>query len=122
MIPSEINLTRTFLLISGIINAVFGAGWIVYTLFLGLFTCGIGCLFGVLPVINIVTCALDFIAYNKLNNLDRTGTYDSIQYAAIFEIVTFLTGNPASGIFGILNIVNLNKTEFRSFLTERGIY
>jgi len=120
--PSEVNLAKTFFLISGILNAVFGAGWIVYTIIFGLFTCGIGCLFGFLPVINILTSVLDFIAYTRLNNLDKTGTYNSIQFASIFDIITFITGNPVSGIFGIINIVNLNKDEFKNFLVERGIY
>jgi len=120
--PSDVNLTKTFFLISGILNAVFGAGWIVYTLIFGLFTCGIGCLFGVLPVVNVISCVLDFIAYTRLNNLDRGGTYSSIQFASIFDIITFITGNPVSGIFGIINIVNMNKDEFKNFLVERGIY
>lgn len=122
MIPSEVGLTRTFFMISGILNAVFASGWIVYTLIFGLFTCGIGCLFGILPVINIITCVLDFIAYTRLNNLDKSGTFNSIQFASVFDIITFITGNPASGIFGILNIVNLNKPEFKNFLVEKGIY
>jgi hypothetical protein len=75
-----------------------------------------------LPVINILTCVLDFIAYTRLNNLDKTGTFNSIQFASIFDFITFLTGNPASGIFGILNIVNMNKPEFKNFLVEKGIY
>jgi polyferredoxin len=120
--PGDVNLTKTFFLISGILNGIFGISWIVYTIIFGLFTCGIGCLFGFLPVINFLTCVLDIIAYSRLNNLDRAGTFNSIQFASIFDIVTFITGNPASGIFGIINIINMNKPEFKNFLVEKGIY
>lgn len=118
----QINLLKTFFIISAIINVLFAVGWIIYTIFGGILTCGIMCLFGVIPVINIIACVMDFIAYNKLNGLNQTGTYGSVQFAAIFDIVTLLTGNPASMTFGIVALVFLSNPEVKNFMVQKGIY
>ena len=120
--PSELQTSKTFFLISGIINILVLLGWGGTTIFTGLVTCGIGCLFGVVPVINIVSCILDFMAYNRLSNLDVPGTYKTLQFASILEIVTILTGNIVSLIFGIINLNNLNNPAVTNFLKEKGIY
>ena len=120
--PSELQTSKTFFLISGIVNILVLLGWGGTTIFTGLVTCGIGCLFGVVPIINIVSCILDFMAYSKLNNLDTPGTYKSLQFASILEIVTILTGNIVSLIFGVINLNNLNSIAVKNFLNEKGIY
>lgn len=122
MIPSEINTAKIFFLISAILNLLFALGMGTYAIGLGIFSCGIGCLFLFIPVINIISCIMDFIAYNKLNTLSQPGTFGSIQFAAIIEIVTILTGNFISMIFGIVTLVNLNNNNIQSYLRERGIY
>lgn len=118
----QINLLKTFALISAILNILFGFGWLIYTIIGGLITCGFGCLFGVIPVINIIACVMDFISYNKLNEMNKTGTYSSVQFSSIFDIITILTGNIASMIFGIIGLVFLNNTEVKNYLAEKGIY
>lgn len=120
--PSDLQNARTFFLVSGILNILAFLGWGTTTLIGGIATCGIGCLTGFLPVINIVSCIMDFIAYNKLNTLNQRGTFSTVQTAAIFQIVTILTGNVVSFVFGILTTSNLNKEEVRTYLTEKGIY
>lgn len=122
MIPSEISTAKTFFLISAILNLLFALGMGAYGIGLGLFSCGIGCLILFIPVINIISCIMDFIAYNKLNALNQPGTFNSIQFAAIMEIVTILTGNFISMIFGIITLVNLNNNNVQTYLRERGIY
>lgn len=118
----QLNLARTFFLVSAIINIVFGIGWMIYTVIFGIFTCGIMCLFGIIPVINIVACIMDFIAYNKLNGMDQRGTYGTVQFAAIFDIITIITGNLASMIFGILILINMSSPEMKNYFVEKGIY
>lgn len=118
----QLNLLRIFFLISGILNILYGLGWSGYTLVGGLITCGLGCLFGALPVINIIACAMDFVSYNRLNRMNRTGTYGTIQAAAIFDIISILTGNVASMIFGILALVFMNNDEVKNDMRQRGIY
>ena len=120
--PSELQTARTFFLVSGIINILAFLGWGTSTIIGGAFSCGLGCIVGVLPVLNIISCILDFIAYNKLNTLNRTGTYSTIQTAAVFQIVTILTGNIVSFVFGIITLNNIGSDNIKTFLQERGIY
>ncbi len=120
--PSELQTAKTFFLVSGILNILGFLGWGGSTIIGGIATCGIGCLIGVLPVINVVSCIMDFIAYNKLNNLNQPGTFSTVQTAAIFQIVTILTGNIVSFVFGIITLNNLGKDHVKSFLKEKLIY
>lgn len=120
--PSELQTAKTFFLVSGIINILGFLGWGTSTVVGGAFSCGLGCIVGILPVLNIISSILDFIAYNKLNTLNRTGTYGTIQTAAVFQIVTILTGNIVSFIFGIITLNNIGRDSIRTFLQERGIY
>ncbi|MBZ0201882.1 MAG: hypothetical protein K8I03_02570 [Ignavibacteria bacterium] len=118
----QLNLLKIFFLISGILNILFAAGWGGYTLIGGLITCGLGCLFGAIPVINVIACVMDFITYNRLNRMNKTGTYDTIQFTAIFDIVTIITGNVVSMVFGIIALIFLNNEETKKSLKEAGIY
>ncbi|KAA0207460.1 MAG: hypothetical protein OZ913_10160 [Ignavibacteriaceae bacterium] len=122
MIPSEIQTSKTFFLISGIFNILVFLGLVGTTIATGLVTCGFGCLLGVVPVINIISAVMDFIAYNKLNNLNSPGTQNSCQLAAIFDIVSIFTGNIVSLILGIITLNNINSEAFSSFLREKNIY
>ncbi len=118
----QLNLLKIFFLISGILNVLFATGWSGYTLIGGLITCGIGCLFGAIPIINVIACIMDFIAYNRLNRMNKTGTYNTIQFTAIFDIVTIITGNVVSMVFGIIALIFLNNEETKKSLKEAGIY
>jgi hypothetical protein len=120
--PSELQTSKTFFLISGIVNILVLLGWGGTTIFTGLVTCGIGCLFGIVPIINIVSCILDFMAYNKLNTQTIPGVYKTMQFAAILEIVTILSGNIVSMVFGIINLNHLNSPAVTNYLNEKGIY
>jgi hypothetical protein len=118
----QLNLLRIFFLISGILNILYGLGWSGYTLIGGLISCGLGCLFGAIPVINIIASVMDFISYNRLNRMNRSGTYSTLQFAAIFDIISILTGNIASMIFGIVALVFLNNEEVKNEMRQKGIY
>lgn len=120
--PSELQTAKTFFLISGILNILGFLGWGTSTVVGGIASCGIGCFLGCLPVLNIVSCVMDFIAYNKLNNLNQKGTFSTVQTAAIFQIITILTGNIVSFIFGIITLNNLGRPEIKTFLQEKEIY
>ena len=120
--PSELQTAKTFFLVSGILNILGFLGWGTSTVIGGIATCGPGCLIGFLPAINIISCIMDFIAYNKLNTLNQKGTFSTIQTAAVFQIVTILTGNIVSFVFGIINLNNFGKEPVSSFLKEKEIY
>lgn len=120
--PSELQTAKTFFLISGIINILGFLGWGGSTVLGGIASCGLGCVFGLLPIVNLVSCIMDFIAYNKLNTLNQTGTFSTVQTAAILQIVTIVTGNVVSLIFGIITLNNLGKEHIKTFLKEKEIY
>jgi polyferredoxin len=113
---------KVFFLISAILNLITALVWFFYTIIGGLASCGIGCIMGFLPVISIVATVMDFIAYNKLNLQNKTGTYSSVQFAAIFDIISILTGNVVSLVFGIMNLMFLNEEGTKNYLVQRGIY
>ncbi|MDZ4712884.1 MAG: hypothetical protein SGI89_11255 [bacterium] len=120
--PTELQTAKTFFLVSGILNILGFLGWGTTTVIGGIATCGAGCLMGFLPVINIVSCIMDFIAYNKLNNLNQKGTFSTVQTASIFQIVTILSGNIVSFVFGIITLNNIGKESVKNFLQEKEIY
>lgn len=121
--PSELQTAKTFFLVSGILNVLGFLGWGGTTVIGGITTCGVGCCaVGILPVLNIASCIMDFIAYNKLTTLNQKGTFSTIQTAAILQIVTILTGNVVSFIFGIITLNNLGKESIKTFLQEKEIY
>ncbi|MBS1517019.1 MAG: hypothetical protein JSS91_02940 [Bacteroidetes bacterium] len=119
---SDLQSAKTFFLVSAIINILGFLGWGTSTVIGGAFTCGLGCLMGFLPVINIISSIMDFIAYNKLNTLNQKGTYSTIQTASVFQIITILTGNVVSFVFGILIMNYIGKEENINFLKEKEIY
>jgi len=121
-VPSEIQTSKIFFLISAIINILAFLGWGGTTLIGGVVSCGFGCLIGLLPIINVVGCVMDFIAYNKLNKLSVSGTFSTVQFASIIQIITILTGNVVSLIFGIITLQNFSKDTVKNFLQEKGIY
>lgn len=120
--PTELQTTKTFFLISGIINICILLGWSGWTILGGLVTCGVGCLMGFIPLINLVACIMDFLAYTKLNSLNQPGLFKTIQLTAIIDIVTILSGNVVSLIFGILILNYLNNPAMLSYLREKGLY
>jgi hypothetical protein len=120
--PSELQTCKTFFLVSAIVNILILLGWSGTAVLSGLVTCGIGCFLGIIPLINLASCIMDFIAYNKLNNLSSFDTYKTMQFAAIMEIITILSSNVVSMIFGIITLNYINNENVVKFLKEKGIY
>ena len=119
---TEIEKGKIFFLISAIVNILIFLGWGTNTIIGGIFTCGLGCILGIFPVINVIGAVMDFIAFNKLSHLNMQGTHGTIYNASIMQIVTIVTGNIISLIFGILNVQNFQKEHVKNFLREKGIY
>lgn len=124
--PSEINSSKIFFLISAIVNLLILLGWGGSSILGGSCLlsvgCPLGCFVGIFSLINLLSCIFDFIAYSKLNNLNQPGTAGTMKNAAVLEIITILTGNVVSLIFGILILQYLNNPNVDNYLKERNIY
>jgi type IV secretory pathway TraG/TraD family ATPase VirD4 len=118
----NISTLKTFFLVSGIINIISFLAWTMYVIASSLVVCGVGCLFGVFPIIAAIACVMDFVAYTKLNSLNKTGTFGSARFAAIMDIITVVNGNVVSMVFGIMSLNYLNNEETRTYLWQKGLY
>jgi hypothetical protein len=118
----ELSTSKTFFLISAILNLVGAAFWIISGPFIIAGTCGVGCLLFFIPILNIVCTIMDFNSYGKLNSLNKKGTFQTMQFTAIIEICTILCFNLVSLVFGIITLTHLNKDNVKVFLKEKGVY
>lgn len=119
---SQFRLLKIFCLVSGLLNIISALSWLMITIAGGLASYGLLCLVGFMPLINIVVCAMDFRAYNKLNMLNRRGTFQTLKIASILDIVSIVTFNVLGMIWGIYVLVTINTPQFKNELNERGIY
>lgn len=119
---NQLNVLKMLFLISGILNLISALVWIGNTVLGTVAFCGLGCVVGVLPLINTIACVLDFMVYNRLKNNNKTGTHSLIKFASIFDIIVILTFNITSTVFGIIALVMINKPEVKQEMVNRGIY
>ncbi len=113
--PGKLQTCRTLFLVSGIINALACLIWLFSASSIALLTCGLGCVLYAAPILNIISCVFDFMAYARFNNLSYPGTENLLRNSAIIEIVTILTSNGISMIIGIINLVFLNDVEVKKY-------
>lgn len=119
---NQLNTLKTLFLISGILNAICVVVWLGNTILGAVAFCGLGCVIGVFPVINTIACVLDFMVYNRLNRMNKTGTYSTIKFAAIFDIISIVTCNITSLVFGIIALNMISKPEVQQEMVNKGIY
>lgn len=119
---NQLNTLKTLFLISAILNGITAVVWLGNTVLGAVAFCGLGCVVGVFPVISTIACVMDLVTYNRLNKMNRTGTYKTIQFAAIFDIIAILTWNITSTVFGIIALVMISKPEVKQEMVNRGIY
>lgn len=119
---NQLNVLKTLFLVSGILNGITAIVWIANTILGAVAFCGLGCVVGVLPVVSVIACIFDFMVYNRLDKMHKTGTYNTIKFAAIFDIIAILTLNITSTVFGIIALVMISKPEVKQEMVNRGIY
>lgn len=120
--PSELRTSKVLYLISSIINILYAGLSLIGAMIFGAFTCGCGCTTIIVSIFCTVVAVIDYIAFDKLNNLDQPNTYNTLQTAAILEIITILTGNMIVMVFGIINLVHLQRQDVKEFLINKNIY
>jgi hypothetical protein len=108
-----VNNIRTHFLIAAIGNgiaALIGTIWVIVA---GAATCGIGCLFFFLPLINVAVMATDLIAMSKVQQPPSPSLYSFLKMASIFDIFACFAIVPL--VMGILNLQVLGKPEIHTY-------
>jgi hypothetical protein len=54
--------------------------------------------------------------------MNKTGTFSTIRFAAIFDIISIVTCNITSLVFGIIALVMIGKPEVEQEMVNRGIH
>lgn len=116
------GIIKILFLVSGILNLLTALSWMMLTVIGTVSTIFLGCGGFIVTVISIAACIFDFICYNRLNKMNKSGTYRTIQIAAILDILVIFTLNITSVVFGIIILVKLSKPETRQELIQSGTY
>jgi hypothetical protein len=104
---------RTHFMISAIGNAVAFVFGVVGVIAAGTATCGVGCLFFFLPVVNLTVMIFDFLSMSKVRQPASPKGYSFLKMASIFDIFACLAVVPL--IMGILNLQILGKPEVYAY-------
>jgi len=116
------GVLKGLFLVSGILNLVTTIVWLLLTMVATVTIAILGCGGVLLALISAAACITDFICYNRLNKMNRTGTFKTIKIAAVLDICVIFTLNITSVIFGFIILNMLSKPETKQELTEKGIY
>ncbi len=106
---SKVQTIGVLMLISGILNMLFGLGLAAgFALSLVLICCApVGFLPLALGIFELI------YAVRMLGSSAEMPSHSTVQVIAILEIVSILTGNLISLVIGIVNLVMLNDPEVR---------
>lgn len=105
----HLSSMNNYFLVSTIGNAVGIVVGLAGVFVLGATTCGLGCLFLFLPLINVLAMVLDILAIQRLQLPPSPQNYDFLKTAAIVDIVAFFALIPM--VTGILNLTTLGRKE-----------
>jgi len=119
---NQLGSIKVLFLVSGILNILTVGSWVMLTIIGTITTIILGCGAFLVTVIVIAACIFDFINYNRLSQLNRTGTFRSIKIAAWLDIGVIFSLNITSFILGIIILNKLSNPETIQELKEKGIY
>jgi hypothetical protein len=102
---------RTYSLVAGIANAVATVIGTLVVIGVGASTFGCGCIFAVFPILHLVACVIDFIAYSRLSGAPTPATYSFAKMSAVMDLVSGFAIVPL--IFGIMKLQLLGTEEVR---------
>jgi len=113
---------KVLFLVSGILNLLTTITWILITLLATVTFTILGCGGLLIAIICAAACIFDFICYNRLSKMNRTGTHKTIRIAAMLDIGVIFTLNITSVVFGMVILAKLNNPDTRKELIQNGIY
>ncbi|HMQ98271.1 MAG TPA: hypothetical protein PKE39_04540 [Ignavibacteria bacterium] len=113
---------KVLFLVSGILNLLTAVSWVLITVLATVTFTALGCGGFLITLICAAACTFDFICYNRLSKMNRTGTYKTIRIAAILDICVIFTLNITSVVFGMVILAKLNNPDTMQELMQNGIY
>ncbi len=112
---------KVLFLVSGILNLLTAISWALLTVLGTISTIILGCGGFIVTVIVTAACIFDFISYNRLNKMNRTGTSRLIKIAAVLDLMVILSLNVTSVVLGVIVLVKMNNIETQQELKQSGI-
>jgi hypothetical protein len=111
MEPMEVtcNNLRTHFMIAAIANGVGFIAGCIGVVVGGVASCGIGCLFFFLPLVNVAVMIFDILAMSKVAQPPSPKTYSFLKMVSIFDLFACFAVVPL--IMGVLNLQILGKPE-----------
>ena len=104
---------RTYSLIAGIANGVATILGTIAVFAAGVSTLGCGCVLIVFPILHLVACAIDFLAYARLGDAPTAATYSTAKTSAILDLASGFAIVPL--IMGIMKLQLLGTEEIRAY-------
>src|SRR5215213_3974714 len=102
---------RTYSLIAGVANAVAVILGTITVVVFGVSTFGCGCLLIVFPLLHLLSCVIDFLAYVRLAQPPTTAVYSVTKTSAILDLASGFAIVPL--IMGIMKLQLLGTETVR---------
>jgi hypothetical protein len=114
MVPAQTNLRRTrYTLIAGIANAVATILGTIAVVAAGVSSFGCGCIFIVFPLLHLLACVIDFLAYTRLGQPPTAAVYSIARTSAIMDLASGFAIVPL--IMGIMKLQLLGSQPVREY-------
>jgi hypothetical protein len=102
---------RTYTLIAGIANAVATILSTIGVVAAGIGTFGCGCVLIVFPILHLLACTIDFLAYTRLGQPPTAAVYSVVKTSAILDLASGFAIVPL--IMGIMKLQLLGSESVR---------
>lgn len=104
---------RTYTLIAGIANAVATILGTIAVFGIGVSTLGCGCLLIVFPILHLLACVIDFLAYARMGQPPAPAVYSIAKTSAIMDLASGFAIVPL--IMGIMKLQLLGDEALRDY-------
>lgn len=118
----NLGVIKVLFMVSGVLNLLTAISWLMLTVIGTISTIILGCGGFLVTIIAAAGCIFDFICYNRLNKLNKSGTYRTIQLASVLDLLAIISLNITSVVFGVIILVKLSKPETKQELIQSGTY
>ena len=114
--PSKVQAIAIMTLVGGILATLFGLMWLIYALIIGLATFGIGCIFAVFPIYQLVAGILCIIQGSKLLGENPELFYTKCKNTGVLQIICIICCDWINLTLGIITLVFLNDPQVRAYM------